>query len=96
MAAALFTASSDRTARLWEAEIVAPIGKPLRGEDAVECGVSPDGTRIVGASEDRTALVWDARTGRPIGEPLKGHEGSIVSAAFSPDGKHRHRLWEDD
>jgi WD40 repeat protein len=37
------------------------------------------------ASEDRTARIWDAATGNEIAV-LRGHEGSVTSAAFSPDG----------
>ncbi|HEX7836443.1 MAG TPA: hypothetical protein VF469_03220, partial [Kofleriaceae bacterium] len=37
------------------------------------------------ASDDQTARVWDAATGKPLGVPLT-HQGSVRSAAFSPDG----------
>ena len=43
--------------------------------------------RVVTASDDRTARLWNTATSRPIGEPLKGHVRSVLSAAFSPDGK---------
>jgi WD40 repeat protein len=44
----------------------------------------------------------ETRTGKPIGEPLNGHEGNVLSAAFSPDGKrivtasadNTARLWD--
>jgi Novel STAND NTPase 1/WD domain, G-beta repeat/TIR domain len=85
----IVTASSDKTARLWDAETGKPIGEPLRGhEKAVWSAVfSPDGRRIVTASWDNTARLWDAETGKPIGEPLRGHEDGVLSAAFSPDGR---------
>ena len=85
----IVTASSDKTARLWDADTGKPIGEPLKGhEDRVySAAFSPDGKRIVTASADKTARLWDADTGRPIGEPLKGHRSIVFGAAFSPDGK---------
>jgi WD40 repeat protein len=41
----------------------------------------------VTASDNQKTRLWDAMTGQPIGAPLEGHEGSVSSAAFSPDGK---------
>src|SRR6516165_2393491 len=82
----IVTASSDRTARLWDAttgqEIVA-----LRGHEAgvVSASFSPDGTSIVTASIDGTARLWDATTGQEI-VALRGHNSWLRSAAFSPDG----------
>jgi hypothetical protein len=40
------------------------------------------------ALHDNTVQVWDAESGQAIGEPLQGHSGSVLSVAFSPDGKH--------
>ena len=52
--------------------------------------VPPPSARTASASSppphDNTARLWDAETGREIAT-LKGHEGSVLSAAFSPDGK---------
>ena len=85
----IVTASSDRTARLWDADTGNTIGEPLKAHDnsVLRAAFTPDGRRIVTASQDRTARLWDAETGRPLGEPLKGHENSVSSAAFDPDGK---------
>jgi hypothetical protein len=85
----IVTASSDRTARLWDAETGKPIGDPLKGHDSsmLSAAFSPDGKRIVTASEDHTARLWDVESGRPIGEPLKGHSNRVWSAAFSSDGR---------
>ena len=41
---------------------------------------------MVTASFDGTAQLWDAATGKPLGEPMK-HEGGVMSAQFSPDGR---------
>ena len=85
----IVTASSDKTARVWDAATGQLIGEPLKGHDEAvySAAFSPDGQRIVTASQDRTARVWDAETGRPIGEPLRGHDDGVWSAAFSPDGQ---------
>ena len=63
----IVTASSDKTARLWDAETGKPIGEPLRGheDDVRSAAFSPDGKRIVTASDDKTARLWDAATGKP-------------------------------
>ena len=37
-------------------------------------------------SWDDTVRLWDATTGHPIGEPLR-HDNSVMSVAFSPDGR---------
>ena len=48
---------------------------------------SPDGQRILTASADCTVRIWEARTGKLIGA-LTGHTISVVTASFSPDGRH--------
>src|SRR4030095_13163242 len=43
----ILTASSDKTARLWDVATGAPIGEPMRHEDEiVDAAFSPDGARI--------------------------------------------------
>jgi WD40 repeat protein/serine/threonine protein kinase len=80
------TASSDNTARLWDASTGTPVGEPLQHKEVVDnANFSPDGTRVVTASFDKTARIWDASTGTPVGEPLQ-HHGYVVNASFSPDG----------
>ncbi len=54
------TASSDKTARVWDAQTGAPLGDPMKHEHGVLCvAFSPDGGRIATAS-DTTARIWDA------------------------------------
>jgi energy-coupling factor transporter ATP-binding protein EcfA2/cell division protein FtsB len=82
----IVSASSDGTARVWNADST---GKELRLEghrDIVNSAAwSPDGRRIVTASYDGTARVWSADgKGRPV--VLEGHRDIVWSAAFSPDG----------
>jgi WD40 repeat protein len=58
--AGVVTASSDKTARLWDAAT----GKQvvvLRGhdEEVSSAAFSPDGARVVTASLDKTARLWE-------------------------------------
>jgi hypothetical protein len=83
-------ASSDGTARLWDAPTGQPIGEPLAGDTgAVVSGAfSPDGARIVTTSGN-AAWLWDAATGRLIGKPLVASQNpDVVSVAFSSDSAH--------
>ena len=82
----IVTASSDHTARIWDAVT----GVSLTPEMGHQSGVrvarfSPDGRLVVTASDDNTAQVWDARTGAPHGKPLT-HSGPVYSVAFDPTG----------
>ncbi|MCA9706733.1 MAG: WD40 repeat domain-containing protein [Myxococcales bacterium] len=97
----IVTASSDGTARVWNANTGAPIVILEGHEKAVRsASFSPDGKRIVTASDDETARVWNADDGVPI-RTLEGHEKEVASASFSPDGKriltasydHTARVW---
>jgi WD40 repeat protein len=81
------TAGFDHTARLWDADTGAPIGKPLAHKGHVLTAVfSPDGKTLLTGSADRTARLWNAETGEPIGKPLP-HGSPVRQAAFGPDGK---------
>ena len=82
----IVTASSDNTARVWDAatgkEIVVLRG---HGHSVKSAAFSRDGSRIVTASVDKTARIWDAATAKEIAV-LNGHTFAVESAAFSPDG----------
>jgi TIR domain/WD domain, G-beta repeat len=82
----IVTASSDKTARMWDAATAKEIAV-LRGHEnsVLSAAFSPDRSRIVTASFDRTARIWDAATAKEIAV-LRGHENFVLSAAFSPDG----------
>ena len=81
------TASTDHTARLWDAHTGAPLGQPMRHDGAVwHASFSSDGQRVVTASLDGTARLWDVRTGAPLGQPMR-HDGGVNHATFSPDGQ---------
>jgi len=63
----MVTASSDGSARVWDARTGLPLTEPLKHAKSVrDAQFSPDGKRIVTASNDGTARVWDAQTGKPL------------------------------
>ncbi|MBY5904156.1 TIR domain-containing protein [Rhizobium leguminosarum] len=80
----IVTASTDTTARVWDAMTGAPIGSAMKHGGPIDSvSFSSGGQRILTASdEDATARVWDATTGAPIGKVIE----SVSFAAFSPDG----------
>ena len=57
------------------------------GNDVSLSALSRDGTRIVTVvTADSTARVWDTENGRLLAI-LEGHSGTVLSAAFTPDGR---------
>jgi len=98
----IITASSDHTARIWDAHLGTQLAPPLQhADDVLMAEFSPDGNRVVTGSEDHTAQVWDATTGHPIGAPIQATE-AVRFVRFSPDGKliaigsedSKARLWD--
>src|SRR4030067_474329 len=81
------TASSDNTARVWDAASGETVAM-LQGHTGpvLSAAFSPDGKWVVTSSNDKTARVWEAATGRSVAV-LSGHEIQVVDAVFSPDGK---------
>jgi hypothetical protein len=80
------TASTDFTARLWDAESGEEL-LVLSGHEAEleSIGFSRDGKRLVTASKDNTSRLWDASTGKLIAV-LRGTR-PMTSAQISPDGR---------
>jgi WD40 repeat protein len=98
----IVTASSDGTARIWNAATGEEIAILSGHEHSVmSAAFSPDGSRIVTASIDKTARIWDATTAKEIAV-LRGHSQIVNSANFSPDGSrvvtasgdNTARIWE--
>ena len=96
------SASSDDTARVWDAATGQTVLTLTGHTDDVNNAIySPDGTRIATAGVDTTVRIWDAATGQTI-RTLKGHTASVNGAAFSPDNKrivtasddHTARVWD--
>ena len=82
----IVTGSSDRTAKVWDANTGAELLTLARHSDAVlSVAYSADGTRIVTAGSDNTAKMWDANTGAEL-LTIRGHSGAVLSATFSADG----------
>jgi WD40 repeat protein len=80
------SASSDNTARIWNARTGQPVAVPLQHARTVQKAVfSPDGRRVATGSIDQTARVWDATTGEALTPPFK-HPYSVSQVCFSPDG----------
>jgi WD40 repeat protein/tetratricopeptide (TPR) repeat protein len=96
------TASSDRTARLWESRTGKPVATLTHESKVNLASFSPDGRRIVTISNERTARLWDSSTGKEIAPLHKA--GNVNSVSFSPDsrlviaasGDRTMRLWESD
>ena len=95
------TASSDSTARVWDARTGKPVSQSMQHASAVNSAqFSPDGSFVVTASGDKTARVWDAQTGKPVFQPMV-HQSPVFSAQFSPDSRFvvtassdRARVWD--
>jgi hypothetical protein len=83
----LATASTDRTARLWD-PATGDCLRTLTGHAESVNGVafSPDGRQLATAGDDRTARLWDPATGGCL-RTLTGHAAGIRGVAFSPDGR---------
>jgi len=82
----IVTASSDGTARIWNATTGEEIAV-LRGHErtVMHAAFSRDGSRVVTSSIDQTARIWDAANAKETAV-LRGHTQIVNSAAFSPDG----------
>ena len=83
----VLTASSDRTARLWDAQS----GKELKsleghGGKVLQAAFSNDGRRVATASDDGTARIWDVATGTELAS-MDCQSGAVLCVAFSGDGK---------
>jgi WD40 repeat protein len=104
----LATASTDRTARLWDVTdphnptAIATLTGHTNG--VVSVAFSPDGHTLATASYDHTAWLWDItdRHYPTVIARLTGHMESIRRLTFSPDGHtlatasydHTARLWD--
>ncbi|MFI0444539.1 CHAT domain-containing protein [Actinomadura sp. 6N118] len=92
----LATASSDGTARLWDAgtgQQSLTFKHPGWLNVVTSVAFSPDGGRLVTGSEDGVGRVWDVVSGRLV--VRLGHEGSVPGVAFSPDGRRVATASED-
>jgi WD40 repeat protein len=95
----IVAASAGGTASIWNvatADKIAVLTEPEGAVGVSSAAFSTDGTRIVTASDQmhhvsdkwingHTARIWDARTAKEIA--TLPHPASVLSAAFSPDGR---------
>ena len=60
----------------------------LCGHDNVPCcaAFSPDGRTIASGAADATVRLWDTAARREL-HVVRGHAHSVLSLAFSPDGR---------
>jgi WD40 repeat protein/tetratricopeptide (TPR) repeat protein len=77
--------SGGDTNQLWKAATWQPVAPPWPRHQAYPLALSPNG-EIVLTIGDGEARLREAATGCPLGPPLL-HQGSVSSAAFSPDGQ---------
>ena len=91
----IVTASSDKTARLWDAESGKQIGEPLTGHtDAVmSAAFSPDGKRIVTASCGQNGAAVGRRERQADRRAAHGPYGCCAERGVQPRRQaHRHRV----
>jgi WD40 repeat protein len=82
----IVTASTDKTAKIWNAGTGALEGTLIGHTELVRsASFSPDGSKIVTASYDRTAKIWNVATG-VLEHTLAGHTHEVNSASYSPYG----------
>lgn len=82
----IVTASSDGTARLWDAVTSEQLGPPLEHKAPVTWAeFRPDGRVLATCSQDKTVRLWDVATGRPICEP-QPQDDVVLKVQFSANG----------
>jgi len=80
------TASSDKTAKVWDAQTGRLLATLAGHNDEVRSAVfHPAGDRVLTASYDRTARVWDPANGEQVAE--WPHQYGLRSAAYDPTGQ---------
>jgi WD40 repeat protein len=82
------TASSDRSAKLWDRSgDIARVARVLHGHsgDVYRLAYAPGGDRIATASFDRTVKLWDTASGALL-HTWEGYGDQLRDLAFSVDG----------
>jgi WD40 repeat protein len=81
----LASASSDQTAKIWDASTGREILTiKCNAGTVASVAFSPDGKRLATGTDE--LKIWDAKSGHQL-SPFRGHTGPIYSVTFSPDGK---------
>ncbi|MCA9214246.1 MAG: protein kinase [Planctomycetales bacterium] len=80
------TTEKDTGVRIWDAQTVQPVWKPItKGQTVRVLAFSTDSRRIA-IGDDRTLEIWDTVKQTPISKRMH-HPSQIRSTNFSPDGK---------
>lgn len=95
----LLTASSDKTAAIWEmtvvknrsadkTDLVPTLVHRLQGHSGwvVSGAFGSGGKTVVTGSNDRTSILWNSTTGALL-RVLPEHSAAVVSVSLSPDGQ---------
>jgi len=79
------TASTDGTARIWDAATCAPVTPPLMHDSGIApLEFSRDGKWLATGSTDHTARLWNALDGQALAPPLR-HSSAVIDVRFSPN-----------
>jgi WD40 repeat protein len=84
----LATASTDKSARLWDARTLQPLADPLVHHTTVNCvRFSPDGLRLVTSTSRPNPRVrlWDVPTAQPLSDWIDS-PAPVAAIRFSADG----------
>ncbi|MCA9948552.1 MAG: protein kinase [Anaerolineales bacterium] len=82
----IITASSDKTAKIWDAATGELLMTLVGHEDGLsDPAYSPDGIHVATADEGGVAKVWDGRSGAEL-LTLSGHTGPITFITYNHDG----------
>ena len=79
------TAGEDGTARIWDLQTFAAVGKPLVHPAAVLDASFGESDLLVTACADGSGRVWDI--GRGVAVAYLNHEGPLTCARFDPAGR---------
>jgi hypothetical protein len=82
----LVTASTDGTARIWDASTYRPVGVIDRHDPLWCARFSPDSSRLVVTGADAQAVVYDTATWQPVGRPILS-SGTVLSAVITEDNR---------
>ena len=82
----VLTASTDRTARIWDVRTGRPLMTfPGHRLMLTSASFSPNGQIVLTTSADGTARLWEVSSGRLLHE-LLGHGMAVENGQFSPNG----------
>jgi WD40 repeat protein len=92
-----FVATGFDATRVWDAAELRPLSPPFKHSSPF-AAFSPDGRQVL-TTDVYAVRVWDAATARPVTEPLGSafrpggaptdhRPAAVLTAAFSPDGRH--------